>query len=66
MILTEDQLQALEKAMQEKEALGEIEMERPGYLGAQHTFYVGSLKGVGRIYQQMFIDTFCKVGFAKV
>ena len=52
--------------MQEKEALGEIEMERPGYLGAQHTFYVGSLKGVGRIYQQMFIDTFCKVGFAKV
>jgi transposase InsO family protein len=27
---------------------------------------VRTLKGVGRIYQQTFIDTYCKVGFAKV
>ena len=27
---------------------------------------MGTLKGVGRIYQQTFIDTYCKVGFAKV
>ncbi len=66
LILTEDQLRALEKAKEEKEALGEIETEHPGYLGAQDTFYVGALKGVGRIYQQTFIDTYCKVGFAKV
>ncbi len=65
-ILSEEQLQALEKAKEEKEAFGEIETEHPGYLGAQDTFYVGSLKGVGRIYQQTFIDTYCKVGFAKV
>lgn len=64
--MSEEQLQALEKAKEEKQALGEIETEHPGYLGAQDTFYVGTLKGVGRIYQQTFIDTYCKVGFAKV
>ena len=66
IILTEEQLAALEKAKQEKEAQGEIETEHPGYLGAQDTFYVGTLKGVGRIYQQTFIDTYSKVVFAKV
>ncbi|WP_459987687.1 DDE-type integrase/transposase/recombinase, partial [Mannheimia haemolytica] len=38
----------------------------PGYLGSQDTFYVGNLKGVGRIYQQTFIDTYSKVAFAKL
>ena len=66
MILTENQLAALEKAKQQKEAYGEIETEHPGYLGAQDTFYVGTLKGVGRIYQQTFIDTYSKVAFAKL
>lgn len=66
LILTEEQLQALENAKQEKEAHGEIETEHPGYLGAQDTFYVGTLKGVGRIYQQTFIDTYSKVAFAKL
>jgi len=56
----------LEKAKEEKEAHGEIESEHPGYLGAQDTFYVGTLKGVGRIYQQTFIDTYCKVTFVKL
>jgi len=64
--LTEDQLATLEKAKQEKEAQGEIETEHPGYLEAQDTFYVGTLKGVGRIYQQTFIDTYSKVAFAKL
>jgi len=66
LILTEDQLRALEKAKVEKEAHGEIETLHPGYLGAQDTYYVGTLKGVGRIYQQTFIDTYAKVAFAKV
>jgi len=38
----------------------------PGHLGSQDTFYVGNLKGVGRIYQQTFIDTYCKVAFCKL
>jgi transposase InsO family protein len=37
-----------------------------GLLWAQDTFYVRTLKGVGRIYQQTFIDTYSKVGFAKL
>lgn len=45
---------------------GEIETAHPGYLGAQDTFYVGTLKGVGRIYQQTFIDIYSKVAFAKL
>ncbi|MGH8730002.1 MAG: IS481 family transposase, partial [Burkholderiales bacterium] len=66
LILTEDQVRALEKAKQEKEAHGEIETEHPGYLGAQDTYYVGNLKGVGRIYQQTFIDTYSKLAFVKL
>jgi transposase InsO family protein len=66
IILTEAQLVALEKAKEEKEAHGEIETHHPGYLGSQDTFYVGNMKGVGRIYQQTFIDTYSKVSFAKL
>ena len=40
LILTEDQLQALERAKQEKQGHGEIETEHPGYLGAQDTFWL--------------------------
>jgi transposase InsO family protein len=65
-VLTEDQLAALEKAKQEKEAHGQIETEHPGYLGSQDTFYVGTLKGVGRVYQQTFIDTYSRVANAKL
>ena len=65
-ILTEAQIAALEKETADKEAHGEFESECPGYCGAQDTFYVGTLKGVGRIYQQTFIDTYAKVGFAKL
>lgn len=66
LILTEEQLRAMERAKQEKEAHGEIETEHPGYLGAQDIFYVGTLKGVGRIYQQTFIDTYSKVAMVKL
>jgi transposase InsO family protein len=66
LILSEEQLRALERSKAEKEAGGEIETHHPGYLGAQDTYYVGTLKGVGRIYQQTFIDTYAKVAFAKI
>ena len=38
----------------------------PGYCGAQDTFYVSNLKGVGRVYQQTFIGTYTKVACAKL
>jgi transposase InsO family protein len=65
-VLTESQVQALERAKAEKEAHGEFESECPGYCAAQDTFYVGNMKGVGRIYQQTCIDTYAKVAFAKL
>jgi transposase InsO family protein len=66
LVLTEAQVAALEKAKADKEAHGEFESECPGYCLAQDTFYVGTLKGVGRIYQQTAIDTYSKVAFAKL
>jgi transposase InsO family protein len=66
LVLTEAQVAALEKAKLEKEAHGEFDSECPGYCGAQDTFYVGNMKGVGRIYQQTFIDTYTKVAFVKL
>jgi len=66
LILTEDQLRAMERAKEEKTARGEIETEHPGYLGAQDTYYVGTIKSIGRIYQQTFIDTYSKVALAKL
>jgi transposase InsO family protein len=66
LILTESQVQAMERAKVEKQAHGEIETEHPGYLGSQDTYYVGTIKGVGRIYQQTFIDTYSRVAEAKL
>jgi transposase InsO family protein len=66
LVLTEAQVVALERAKTEKEAHGEFESEHPGYCGAQDTFYVGNMKGVGRIYQQTFVDTYTKLALAKL
>ena len=65
-VLTEAQMVALERKTEKKEAVGEIETEHPGYLGAQDTYYVGTIKGVGRIYQQTFTRTYSKVAEAKL
>ena len=65
-VLTESQIQALEKKRDDDQASGEIETHHPGYLGSQDTFYVGTLKGVGRVYQQTFVDTYSKVALAKL
>jgi len=65
LILTESQIQALERKKEDAVASGQIEAEYPGYLGSQDTFYVGTLKGVGRIYQQTFVDMYSRNAFAK-
>ena len=66
LILTESQVAALERAKEEKVAHGKIETHHPGYLGGQDTYYAGYIKGVGKIYQQTFIDTYAKVAAAKL
>jgi hypothetical protein len=66
LVLSESQLGALEEAKADKEAHGEVKRECPGYCGAQDTFYVGALKGVGRVYQHTFLDTYTKLAFTKL
>lgn len=66
ILLTESQLIALESKRHKLEALGEIVTEHPGYLVAQDTYYVGTIKGVGKIYQQTVIDTYSRVAEAKL
>jgi hypothetical protein len=45
---------------EKRSAYGEIESHHPGYLDSQDAFYVGTIKGAGRIYQQIFVDTYSK------
>ncbi|WP_151639353.1 IS481 family transposase [Noviherbaspirillum aerium] len=65
-VLTESQVAALEKKQEDDVAHGEIETAHPGYLGSQDTFYVGTIKGVGRIYQKTLVDTYSKWAAAKL
>lgn len=66
MIPMEEQVHALEKKKLDDEACDEVETAHPGYLGSQDTFYVGTLKGVGRVYQQTYVDIYCTVPHAKL
>ena len=66
IVLNDAQIAALEKKKADDEACGEIETAHPGYPGSQDTFYVGNLKGVGRIYQQTYVDTYSKVVHCKL
>lgn len=66
LVLTETQVQAMAKARQDKESHGEIETAHPRYLVAQGTYFVGTIKGVGRGYQQTVIDATSRVASAKL
>ena len=57
-----------ESYLREKEKREETHIKafHPGYLFCQDTFYVGTIKGLGRIYQQTGIDAYSNFGFAKV
>jgi hypothetical protein len=43
-----------------------FETECLGLCGARETLHVDTLKRVGRVYRQTFIDTYAKAGFAKL
>jgi transposase InsO family protein len=63
--LTEEQIRLLEKHNPEY-AERHVESYYPGYLLCQDTFYVGTLKGVGRLYLQAVVDTYGSYAFAKL
>ncbi len=66
IVLTEAQVQTLERKQEDDEACGEIESPHLGNLGSQDTFYVGTIKGEGHIYQQTFVDTYSKWAAGKL
>jgi transposase InsO family protein len=43
-----------------------VEAAYPGFLGCQDTYYVGTLKGVGRVYAQTFVEAHCSWAAAKL
>lgn len=66
-ILTEELKRLLAKYKRKVEDPEQhIESHKPGYLLCQDTYYLGTIKGVGRIYMQSVVDSFCSAAFAKV
>ena len=65
IVLNDVQLAALKKAKNKREATGEIETMHPvgGYLGSQDTYYVGNIKGIGRIYSTNFCRYLFQSGY---
>lgn len=43
-----------------------VEAPRPGFLLCQDTYFVGAIKGVGKIYMQSVVDANCSLGFASL
>lgn len=63
-VLTDEQIRLLERHSPEFRCR-HVESNAPGELLNQDTFYWGTLKGVGKVYVQVVVDTFCSLGFAK-
>jgi len=66
-VLTESQLRLLRRyrgRLTDPEQ--HVEAPAPGFLLCQDTYFVGTIKGVGKIYMQSVVDAHCSLGFAKL
>jgi transposase len=66
-VLTERQIRLLQKhrgRLVDPEQ--HVEAPKPGYLLCQDTYFVGTIKGVGRIYMQVVVDAHCSLAFGKL
>ncbi|EGI75461.1 integrase catalytic subunit [Hylemonella gracilis ATCC 19624] len=63
-VINEDRIRLLERHSPEFRTC-HIESSAPGELLSQDTFYWGTIRGVGKVYVQLVIDTFCSLAFAK-
>lgn len=63
-VLTEEQVRLLERHSPDFRCR-HVESSAPGELLNQDTFHWGTLKGVGKVYVQVVVDTFCSLAFAK-
>jgi transposase InsO family protein len=64
-VLLEEQIELLERHSVDFRCR-HVETERPGELLNRDTFYWGTLKGVGKVYVPVVVDTLCSLAFAKV
>lgn len=66
-IMTENAIKAVKKLKALNEASDQhIEVSGPGELICQDLYFVGVIKGVGKVYLQSAIDCFGSVGFGKL
>jgi transposase InsO family protein len=66
-ILTERQIRLLQKHRgRTSDPEQHVEAPYPGYLLCQDTYFIGTIKGIGKIYMQSVVDAHCSLGFAKV
>jgi len=66
-ILTERQIRLLQKHRgRTGDPEQHVEAPYPGYLLCQDTYFIGTIKGIGKIYMQSVVDAHCSLGFAKV
>jgi len=66
-ILTERQIRLLQKHRGRiADPEQHVEAAYPGYLLCQDTYFVGTIKGIGKIYMQSVVDAHCSLGFAKL
>jgi len=63
IILSSEQFQALERL---RPKARHIHAPFAGYLFNQDTFYIGHLKGIGKMYAQVGIDCYSSFGFARI
>jgi len=65
-ILTERQIRLLQKHRGRTDPEQHVEAPYPGYLLCQDTYFIGTIKGIGKIYMQSVVDAHCSLGFAKL
>jgi transposase InsO family protein len=66
-IMTEAAIRAVRRLKRLNEASDQhVEANRPGELLSQDLYFVGIIKGVGKIYLQSAVDCSCSVGFARL
>ncbi len=66
-VLTESQLRLLRRYRGKLvDPQQHVEAPQPGYLLCQDTYYVGTIKGVGKIYLQSVVDAHGSLGFGKL
>ena len=65
--LTEEMIKVLKRLKASQEASDRhIEVSRPGEIICQDLYFVGRIKGVGKVYMQSAVDCYNSLGFAKL